>query len=60
MKNAKNRIKWKTRWWKSTLLSDLGKKYPDMIQVPEMVATYMWEHQIHVNPEQMTPEVFKL
>lgn len=31
-----------------------------MIQVPEMVATYMWEHQIHVNPEQMTPEVFKL
>ena len=43
---------------KSTLLSDFGKKYPDMIQVPEMAATYMREHQIHVNPEQMTPEVF--
>ena len=43
---------------KSTLLSDFWKKYPDMIQVPEMAATYMREHQIHVNPEQMTPEVF--
>ena len=43
---------------KSTLLTDLGKKYPDMVQVPEMAATYMREHQIHVNPEQMTPEVF--
>ena len=45
---------------KSTLLSDLGEKYPYMIQVPEVAATYMREHQIHVNPEQMTPEVFNM